>query len=127
MSEWGWSLEEARATPESVYLPLLVARERRVSRDADRLSKLVAGELLVNSGFVELLAQMPEATGSYAVQKFMDSGLAEAILKGLGVQYRRTVPATTGKDGLRRASGPGSFESVVQEAKRKQQDAHQTS
>lgn len=69
-------------------------------------------------------AQLPQQIGAYTIKTFIDSGLAKAYGKGLGLKWKDTP--TRDNDGMRRATGPDSFEAELQKARKRQSDGHQT-
>ena len=70
-----------------------------------------------------LEAQVPKQIGVETIQSFVDCGLAKAYGRGLGLKWK-DQPARD-KDGMRRATGPDSFEAELQKARKRDSDGRQ--
>jgi hypothetical protein len=66
-------------------------------------------------------AQIPKQVGVHTIKAFFDSGLAEAYGRAMGLKFKKPTESAS-SDGLRRASGPGSFEAAVRQAMEEKRD-----
>ena len=65
-------------------------------------------------------AQLPQQIGVHMVKAFIDSGLAKAYGRGLGLKWKDTPERDN--DGMRRGTGPDSFEAEIQKAQNRKTD-----